>query len=187
MSLTPFLRFPKRRVRSTCSRFLKRSRSSLVKRAGYLQRPETIWKKNGRIWKEMEGNLYICFALRGRLHLRFGCAVRMCSKQSVAMTCVFDVPQNMCPICSMRKCAACRAACVFNVRFYCAILMSIQLHTQKAGFAASCVLGHIFSCTSKLHVIAADRLLHIQTENSKRKCNGPLNLRSSNAFSTVPF
>jgi hypothetical protein len=36
--------------------------------------------------------------LRGRLHLRFGCAVWMCSKPSAAMTCVFDVQQIVRPI-----------------------------------------------------------------------------------------
>jgi hypothetical protein len=52
-------------------------------------------------------------------HLRFGCAVWMCSKPSAAMTCVFDVLQNLRPISVVQHRAACRAACsaalVFNV------------------------------------------------------------------------
>jgi hypothetical protein len=36
--------------------------------------------------------------LRGRLHLRFVCAVWMCSEPSAAMTCVFYVQQNSQPI-----------------------------------------------------------------------------------------
>jgi hypothetical protein len=60
--------------------------------------------------------------LRGRLHLRFGCAVWMCSEPSAAMTCVFDVQQNSRPISEMRhraaRLAACSAACVFDVIFF---------------------------------------------------------------------
>jgi hypothetical protein len=41
------------------------------------------------------------WSIRGRLHLRFGCAVWMCSEQSAAMTCVFDVLQNTVCICSL--------------------------------------------------------------------------------------
>jgi hypothetical protein len=37
----------------------------------------------------------ISFKMRGRLHLRFGCAVLMCCKWSAAMTCLFDVQQHM--------------------------------------------------------------------------------------------
>jgi hypothetical protein len=36
--------------------------------------------------------------LRGRLHLRFQRAVWMCSEPSAAVTCVFDVQQNLRPI-----------------------------------------------------------------------------------------
>jgi hypothetical protein len=63
--------------------------------------------------------------LRGRLHLRFQCAVWMCSKPSAAMTCVFNVQQNSRPIsetrhraaCPAARRAACSAACVFDVIF----------------------------------------------------------------------
>jgi hypothetical protein len=69
--------------------------------------------------------------IRGRLHLRFECAVWMCSEPSAAMTCVFDVHQNLRPItlnaaniaesraarrraAEMRHHAARSAACVFE-------------------------------------------------------------------------
>jgi hypothetical protein len=69
--------------------------------------------------------------LRGRLHLRFQCAVWMCSIQSAAVTHVFDVQQNSRPItlnaaniaasraarrcaAQMRHHAARSAACVFE-------------------------------------------------------------------------
>jgi hypothetical protein len=36
--------------------------------------------------------------VRGRLHLRVGCAVSTCSKTSAAMACTFDVQSNVRPI-----------------------------------------------------------------------------------------
>jgi hypothetical protein len=39
--------------------------------------------------------LYCAKSLRGRLHLRFGCAVWMWSKRSAAMICGLDVQQNV--------------------------------------------------------------------------------------------
>jgi hypothetical protein len=64
----------------------------------------------------------------------------------------------------------------------------MQSHTENATFkthaalhvaqcAARCPIeqiGHVFCCTPKTHVIAADRSLHIQAAHSKRKCNRPL-------------
>jgi hypothetical protein len=44
-------------------------------------------------------------------------------------------------------------------------------HTQNAQCAFSNVICHIFCCTSKTHVLAADRSLHIKTAHPERKCN----------------
>jgi hypothetical protein len=75
--------------------------------------------------------------LRCRLHLRFKCAVLVCRERSAALTCVFDVQQNVprsyllyatlhgTP-CSMQGCI-----CVINVRFQCAISMCIQSARPK--------------------------------------------------------
>jgi hypothetical protein len=103
----------------------------------------------------------------------------MCSKRSAAMTCAFGVQQNTIIIGSMRHCATHRAACsaayVFNVRFRCTISMCIQTaHPKRTVCCNYSVIGNIFCCTPKTHVIAADRLLHIQTAHPKRKCNRPL-------------
>jgi hypothetical protein len=52
------------------------------------------------------------------------------------------------------------------VRFRCPFsVCDFNLNTQNARFAVYSVIGHIFCSTSKMHVIAADRLLHIQKAN----------------------
>jgi hypothetical protein len=61
--------------------------------------------------------------------------------------------------------------CVFSVHFN---LHSNCTPKTHGRLAASSVLGHIFVRISKLHVIAADCLLQIQTAHPKRKISRPL-------------
>jgi exonuclease VII large subunit len=143
-------------------------------------------------------------SFRGRLRLRFERAVWICSTPSAAITCVFDVQQNVRPITlnaaniaasrAARRCAArtrhhaaCSTACVFEYsdqKIGWKEKMTSKTHAalhaarRAAGHAARCRVSEIgleFCCTSKTHVIAADGSLHIQTAHRKRKCNRPLN------------
>jgi hypothetical protein len=47
---------------------------------------------------------------------------------------------------------------IYNVRFQCAISMRIYTAHQNTRFATFRVIDHIFCCTSKMRVIAADRV-----------------------------
>jgi hypothetical protein len=116
--------------------------------------------------------------LKGWLHLRLFSSVSMCIERSAVISCVFGVLQMqvLTALCNTLLHTVLHAAlctflmCVFSVQFQCAS----KLHIQNTRFAASSVIRHMFCCTSQLHVIAADRLLHIQTAHPKRKCNRPL-------------
>jgi hypothetical protein len=137
--------------------------------------------------------------VRGPLHLRFERAVWMCSEPSAAVTCVFDVQQNLPPITlNAARIAASRAAqrCAARTQHHaaCSTAWVFKYSGQKIGWkekmtlkthaaphaawrAARCRVSEIgceFCCTSKTQVNAADGSLHIQTAHPKRKCNRPL-------------
>jgi hypothetical protein len=127
----------------------------------------------------------------------------MCSDPSAAVTCVFDVQQNLRPITlnaahiaagrAAQRCAAqtqhdaaCSAAWVFEYsgqKIGWKEKMTLKTHAalhaawRAARHAARCRISEIgceFCCTMKTHVIASDGSLHIQTAHPKRKCNRPL-------------
>ena len=139
----------------------------------------------------------------------------MCSEPSAAMTCVFDVHQNLRPITlNAANIAASRAArrCAARTRHHaaCSTAWVFEYSGQKIGWKEKitskthaalhaapraalravrfCVseIGCEFCCTSQMHVIAADGSLHIETARSKRKCNRPLTERFK-TFIYVPL
>jgi hypothetical protein len=132
----------------------------------------------------------------------------MCSKPSAAVTCVFDVQQNLRPITlNAANIAASRAARRFTAitrhHAACSTAWVFEYSGQKIGWkekitskthaalhaapraarrAARCRVSEIgceFCCKLKTHVIAADGSLHIQTAHPKRKCNQPLTVVST--------
>jgi hypothetical protein len=97
--------------------------------------------------------------------MRFRCAAKYTSNLHALCNTALNTVLHVFSMCVLM--------CVFSVRFLCAS----NLHCQNARFAASSVIGHIFCCTSKIHVIAANRLLHIETAHPKRN-QVPLRTRS---------
>jgi hypothetical protein len=117
--------------------------------------------------------------LRGRLHLRFECAVWICTKRSAVISCVFGVQQNTWSIASDALDGANRGfwVCSLSAHWNLTLKTHIEnartlLHTAQCT-ALGCIwqMGYIFCCILKKHVIAADRLLYIETTHPKRKCN----------------
>ena len=115
--------------------------------------------------------------LRGRLHLRFGCAVSMCSEPSAPLTFSFVVQQKMLPVGSGRR----SAACVFDVCFQCAISKCIiTAHQERTVCCIQCNGPHI-----SLHIENA--LLCSRRFAAHQNCTSKLQAASLTSLSLIYF
>jgi hypothetical protein len=155
-------------------------------------RDSNLWPPTGHYSHCSKSNrirLYwasLILVLRGRLHLRFKCAVWMGSKLSAAMTCVFGVQHNMQPI-TLDAAHLLFWVCSLDAHWNRTLKRKLKTYASLHAARHATTMSHRADRTRiwspKTHVIAADHLLHIQTAHPKRKCNRPFTRVTPHFFS----